>query len=95
MGIVKVLKRKDGATVVVAVALGFAIANFMINITTQMSSRLVDRMGAGPTPYSPIGDWRREYLMPFLALLFAIVTLELLIWIYVGLHNLVVNSKKK
>jgi len=93
MGIIKVLKRKDGATLVVAIALGFIVGNFISTVGYPLASKLAyvgqtdQAQGSGP-------GWRFDYLIPTLTLIAGIIILELLIWIYVWIHGAVTGGKK-
>jgi hypothetical protein len=90
MGIIKVLKRKDGAALVVGVALAITIANFLTTITFQLSLKLSD-MSASANQES--GGWRTSYLEPLIGLILSIIALELLVWVYVWIHQATTNKK--
>jgi len=92
MGIIKVLKRKDGATLVVGVALAFVVANFLMSVTGQLSAKITDAAGSTPGLASTDG-WQTAYLLPIVTLILELIALELLVWIYVWIHGAVTNKK--
>ena len=76
MVFIKLLKRRDGSSAVVAVALGFIVASFLISITTSLASRL-------SVPHSARTDWHTAYLLPVVQFVLELIALEILTWIYV------------
>lgn len=81
MGIIKVLKRKDGASLVVGVALGFMVYIFATTVVGQLTDKISNtQIGVGD-------NWKVTYLSPTVRLLLSLVVLEILIWVYVALHN--------
>ncbi|MBX4197609.1 hypothetical protein KW801_03595 [Candidatus Saccharibacteria bacterium] len=86
MILVKVLKRKDASSVVVAVAVGLVIFTFVSSITERLASRLSSR-----NP-QPVVDWHSQYLYPLVLAVLELLVLEILGWLYVWA---VVGMKKK
>lgn len=78
MLLVKILKRRDASSVVVAIVVGFVLFTMLSSVTATWSDRLLNtgsyHMGA---------DWKTAYLAPILTAFFELVLLELLGWIYV------------
>jgi hypothetical protein len=89
MVLVKILKRKDASSVIVAVVVALIIVNFISAFTAEWSARIV---GLGNGQYSGPGPgWKTNYAMPAVALVLELVMLEILGWIYV----LATGSMKK
>lgn len=93
MGIVKVLKRKDGASLVVGVAVAFIVVNFVSGVTIHLTQK-ISEIGSDTKFTQPLGDWRVSYLTPIVAMILQLIVLELLIWVYVWLHSQLENAKK-
>lgn len=80
MVLVKVLKRKDASSVMVAVLLALIISQALTSTTDRISSKIAglgDHGGFGP------GDWKTQYLFPIVWAVVQIVILEILGWIVV------------
>ncbi len=97
MYVVKVLKRKDASSVIVAVVVAMFVLQFLTITTQELSSRLAlwqwsKTPEGGPSFYATSG-WRMAYLQPLVVLLVELVALELLVWVYVWLHS--AFSKKR
>lgn len=86
MGIVKVLKRKDGASLVVGVTLGFLTYVFVTAVTAQLTDKLVGTTTVGDS-------FKTAYLAPTVQFLLSLVALELLIWVYVAIRSGVTGKK--
>lgn len=70
MVLVKVLERRDAASVVVAVAVGLVVATFVSTVTTHLSGVL--------TGADTVGGFRENYWHPLVAFVLQLVALELL-----------------
>lgn len=80
----KVLRRGDAASVVVAVVLGMALAQFTQALAGNLSGPLSGLNDGQYYTMSPPGvGWRGEYLQPLVALALELIVLEALLWIYV------------
>lgn len=90
MAIEKVLKRKDAASVIVAVAVGMLLYQFVSHIGVALADRFstfeVDGVG------SP--DWQDHYLVPFIALLVQLLLLEAVIWLYSAINAAVSKGRR-
>lgn len=86
MGIVKVLKRKDGASLVVGVTVGLLVVNLVAGLTNQLTQKIVN-IGSDSVAIS--SGWRVAYLQPIVTFLLELIALELLIWIYAAVHEAV------
>lgn len=81
MVLVKVLKRKDASSVVVAVTVGILLVSFLQNFTSRWAAWL---SGLQTSQYSSAGgDWKTQYLNPAVMLIVELVALEVLGWICV------------
>ena len=96
MYIVKVLKRKDAASVVVAVTLAFQLQQLLGVPTYRLSNWLANIGGnGGDTAYNnPSGGWRNEILNPIVSFIVQMIVLELLIRLFVWLHPMFVSKKR-
>lgn len=80
MDIVRVLKRKDGASVVVAVALGLILNSAVAGWSSRPAEWLAGSNSVG-------GGWRANFWEPLWTLLVELVVLELVIRLYVALSG--------
>jgi hypothetical protein len=94
MYIVKVLKRKDAASVVLAIWLAMGL----MQLTSMPVFRLANKIsGIGSSNYNNFGGyggWRNEYLNPFVTFALQVILLEILIRLFVWAHPLFVRKKK-
>jgi len=96
MYIVKVMKRRDAASIVVAIWLAMSLIQLTSLPTFQLTNWLTG-LGAhnwngnfgGPGP-----DWRSAYLGPFVTFLVQVVALEILIRLFVWVHPMFVRKRK-
>lgn len=81
---VKVLKRGDASSVIVAILLAFILSNPIANVTTRLANTLsgIDEGQAGAFNV-PGADWKVTYLHPVVWALLQIIVLEVVIWAYV------------
>lgn len=93
MHIVKVLKRKDAASVIVAIYIAMALAQSLYMPVYQASDKL-SRIGAPRTDGWQGADWRTTYLSPFISLVLQFLILEILIRLFVMIHPLFVRKRK-
>jgi len=76
---IKVLKRKDASSVVVAVVIGLILAQLLPALTGRLASVLsgVDvAVGAG---------WQDQYLQPVVSAVLQLALLEIILWLYTAL----------
>jgi hypothetical protein len=81
MVIIKVLKRKDAASLVVGVVLAIIVAQLVIALTSDFAQILsgVDES----EHFSTVSDsWQASYLLPAVSIVLQLITLELLIRLY-------------
>lgn len=92
MGIVRVLKRKDGASLVVGVVLALIVSQFLSSITTYLAGMWSGLDSGQYGTAFPGTGWHGEYLYPAVWAALQIIALELLIWVYVWIRG-AFNSK--
>jgi hypothetical protein len=93
MYIVKVLKRKDAASVTVAIYLAMALIQSLYMPVYQLSDKL-SRIGVEQGDNWQGAGWRSAYLGPFIQLILLVVVLEILIRLFVWAHPLFVRKRK-
>lgn len=79
MVLVKILKRRDAASLVVAILVAMAVSQFLSMVTNQPAMELAN-LGAGSDPALSFGGqgWRYNYLWPVVALVLQLLVLEVL-----------------
>jgi len=98
MYIIKVMKRKDASSIVIAIWLAMSL----MQLTTMPTYRLTNWLsGVGAHNWmggmyggTPGPDWRSEYLSPVISFLVQVIVLEVLIRLFVMIHPLFVRKKK-
>lgn len=89
---IKVLKRKDASSVIVAVVVALMISQLLPIVTAELTNWITGVNEGGFSRAIPGADWKTQYLNPVVSLLVQLVALELLVRLYVLGHSLV--SKK-
>lgn len=89
MMIIKILKRKDAASVIVAVVLAMIIVSFLPVVTGKLAGQISGLKEGQYLSYSTNGGWKAEYLDPVVWAALQIILLEILCWVYVFAHKLV------
>jgi hypothetical protein len=83
MVLVKILKRKDASSVLVAILLAMIITQPLNAMTIRLASK-ISTVSNGVGGYGgPGGPWKNEYLFPLVWAILQIIILEILAWIYV------------
>lgn len=88
----KVLQRKDGATLIVGVALAYAFIQFITFVTTPLSAKIMGQETSQGYPGSSFND---QYVTPLVALVLQLVAIELAIWLVVSVRAFAGTNKKK
>lgn len=84
MLLVKVLKRKDASSVLVAVLIALITWQPLSQETARLASKLSGLHNSQYYNYTPQGaGWKGEYLYPLVSVVVQLIVLELLGWIYV------------
>ena len=78
MLLVKILKRKDASSIVLAIVIGSLLVQFLQSVTNKWAIK-ISQVNYGPVPY----HWKQDFLMPAVWLLLALVALEALCWLWV------------
>lgn len=97
MYVVKLLKRKDASSVVVAVWLSWQLMQLTMAVGARATTWLA---GLGDADYYSrtydfqTFNWRNELLSPFVSLLVQLVILELVIRLFVWLHPMLTKKSK-
>lgn len=82
MVLVKMLRRHDASSVVVAVLLALIITQPLASTTGRLASRIAGLGGNGGFGgYGP--GWKSEYLFPVVWAIVQIIVLEILAWVYI------------
>jgi hypothetical protein len=82
MVLVKILKRRDASSVVVAILLAMIITQPLSTMTIRLASKISTVNGLGGYG-GPGGGWKSEYLFPLVWAVVQIIVLEILGWIFV------------
>ena len=97
MVLIKILKRRDASSIVVAILLAMIISQPLTSLTgkpASIISGLNNKEGFGFT-YGPGGDWKAQYLFPVVWALLQILVLEILAWIVVLANRPMRATKRK
>ena len=73
---IKVLKRKDAASLVVAIVLGLIISSLLAQVTGQLSAKL------SGTSEGVDFAFKSAYAYPILSAALQLLALEVLLWLY-------------
>lgn len=84
MLLVKILKRKDASSVLVAVLIALVLWQPLAEVTARLSTYLSGLPANGyGSYYVPNGDWKGQYAMPVVSVIVQLLLLEILCWVYV------------
>jgi hypothetical protein len=84
MVLVKMLKRRDASSVLVAVLVALVVWQPLMQETSRLSAKISGLSGGQYASYSaPGAGWKGEYLYPLVSVIVQLIALELLGWIYV------------
>lgn len=93
MILVKVLKRKDASSVIVAIITAMIVQQPLMTMTTKPAS-IISGDNVQGYAYGPGGDWQQQYLFPIVQALLQLLVLEVLCWIVIGLAAMFKGDKK-
>lgn len=88
MYIVKVLKRKDAASVVVAVVLAFLLSSVITVLTADLATYLSGIETIGGT------EWRENIVRPLIAAFLQVILLEAILRLVIYVRPMFVQRKK-
>jgi hypothetical protein len=93
MVLIKILKRRDGSSVIVAILIAMIIMQPLTSMTGQLASVISDAHNGG-FGFGPGGGWKNQYLFPIVWAVLQLVILEILGWVYV-LGNRPIKKTRK
>jgi hypothetical protein len=83
MVLIKILKRKDASSVVVAVLIAMIVQQPLFMLTGKPASIISGLdSNSGGFYYGPGGGWQTQYLYPVVWVLVQLLALEIIGWIY-------------
>jgi len=95
MILIKILKRKDASSLIVAILLALIITQPLSSVTLPLVDKILFNHNTGSYSMGFNGNgWKDEYLSPVVWALLQIVILELLGWVYVIGRKLAVRRSK-
>lgn len=83
MMLVKILRRKDAASVLVAVVLAMIISGPLTSIGGLWTNKIIGMDGDNSVPFGSGLGWKNDYLFPVVWALLQIIMFEVLAWLYV------------
>ena len=84
MVLIKILKRKDASSVMLAVLIALIVWQPLMQEAAKPAAKLLGLSSSQYLAYTPPGGgWRAEYLYPVAIIIVQLVILEILGWIYV------------
>ena len=84
MVLVKILKRKDASSVLVAALVALLVWQPLVQITAQPAGKLLGLKDNQYVSYiGPGSGWKVQYLYPVVQVILELIVLEILGWIYV------------
>ncbi len=97
MVVVKILKRKDASSLVVGVVVAMLVLQFVAQVTQELAGRIaLWQWGSlAPAYGSPSGGYKVTYVQPLVGLILGLLVVEVLCWLYLGLHSLLMGGKKR
>jgi hypothetical protein len=95
MLLIKVMKRKDAASVLLAILLAMIISQPLTMLTGKPAS-LISGLSDSRSGYyyGPGGGWQSQYLFPVVWALVQILAVEVLCWIYILVHSVTRRAKR-
>ncbi len=95
MYIIKVLKRRDASSVIVAVFIAFALTTWLPSLLGRLSGWISGISDGQYYSYSmPGADWQTTYLQPTVFFLLQLLALEVLLRLVVWIHPIFVRKSK-
>jgi hypothetical protein len=91
MVLVKVLKRKDAASVLVAVVLALIISSYLPSLLFEVSSKI---SGVESLYGTSGGDWKNTYLQPTVLFILEVLLLEVLARIFIALRGAWIKNRQ-
>jgi hypothetical protein len=88
MVLVKVLKRKDATSVIVAIVLAMIVYQLLNAVCARWAGQLAGLDDGQFVNYTSGNDWQSQYLQPVLLAAIEIIVLEVLGWVYVWFSSM-------
>jgi len=83
---IKVLKRKDASSVVVAVVIALILSQLLPILAADLSGTLSGAADGQYVSYAyPGAGWQEQYLQPVLSAVLQLLILEVLLWVWTTL----------
>lgn len=97
MVLVKILKRKDASSVLLAIVIAMLLQQPLVTMTGKPASIIsgLSNSNQGYGYFGPGGGWKEQYLFPVVWFLVQIVALEVLAWVVILLGWAAKKSMKK
>ncbi len=93
MVLVKIMKRKDASSLVVAIAVGMALGQFMASVAFPLTYKLIPMNAEFSGGIG--GGWKQEYLNPLVTFLIQLILLEVVVRVAVVIRELVVKNRPR
>jgi hypothetical protein len=85
MVLIKILKRKDASSVLVAVLMALIVWQPLMQETAKPAAKILGLNNSQYLSYAPPGgDWKSQYLFPIIWVIVQLIVLEILGWILVS-----------
>ena len=96
MVLVKILKRRDASSVIVAILIAMIASQPLSSVTMSLASKISFLHNGQQYGYvGPGGGWKNEYLFPIVWAALQLLILEILGWIYVLASRPLKQGKSK
>ncbi len=96
MVFIRILQRKDVTSIILAVALGLALAQFMSVVALGLSSLFSSIInGDIGVKAGSIYDWRASLFEPAMLFILQVIVLEVLARIVISFRKIVISYKNK
>jgi hypothetical protein len=83
MGIVKVLKRRDASSVIVAIVVAMIATQLLPSLSSNLAGKIAGLHDGQYAAYAfPGAGWKGSYLFPIVNALLQLIILELIIQLY-------------
>lgn len=93
MVFIRILQRKDSASIIIAIALGLALAQFLSTFATGLSTAISLIINQETTTVARVFDWRTSLFQPAMLFILQVASLELLARLVVWFRQLVIMLK--
>ena len=95
MTLVKILKRKDASSVLVAIALALIVSQTLPQVTGELAA-IISGVNQDQYRFGGEGtDWQQMYLNPVVWAMLQVIALEILAWIVIFVGSVLRPVSKK